>query len=156
MVISGKKKNYKDDFYADGTKLFCIVCKHVVDHKQKSTIDNHLETPYVFLCIENTKNLLRAGIENPPLNQTVLLFKEIQSFNPNLSELLQKNISLYSYIKEFINPEDEWIIYSEDNEFLVKGLDLNKYWNDKQLILPLFSRIALEYMWLPVSGVDVE
>ncbi|CAH1759234.1 4194_t:CDS:2 [Entrophospora sp. SA101] len=79
MVISGKKKNYKDDFYADGTKLFCIVCKHVVDHKQKSTIDNHLETPYVFLCIENTKNLLRAGIENPPLNQSMIDLCRIQN-----------------------------------------------------------------------------
>ncbi|CAJ0630307.1 7639_t:CDS:2 [Entrophospora sp. SA101] len=41
MVVSAfqraKEKNYKDDFYADGTKLFCIACRHVVDHKQNSS-----------------------------------------------------------------------------------------------------------------------
>ena len=56
---------------------------------------------------------------------------------------------LYSYIKEFVNPEDElineWSIYCGDN-----------YWTDKQQNLPLLSRIALGYIWLPVSGVDVE
>ncbi|CAJ0636062.1 15955_t:CDS:1, partial [Entrophospora sp. SA101] len=77
------------------------------------------------------------------------LFKEIQCFNPKFirASSSQKNILLYSFIKEFINPEDElineWSIYCGDNEFLEENLDLNKYWNDKKQILPLLSRIAL-------------
>ena len=107
--------------------------------------------PYVFLHIENTKNLLKAGIENPPLNQSMIdlcrihnvseeslmstfsqafqlaynklckhanrhsalpLFKKIQCFNPKFirASSSQKNILLYSYIKEFVNPEDEFIV----------------------------------------------
>ena len=89
------------------------------------------------------------------------LFKEIQCFNPKFirASSSQKNILLYSYIKEFVNPEDElineWSIYCGDNEFLEENLDLDKYWTDKQQSLPLLSRIALGYIWLPVSGVDV-
>ena len=148
--------------------------------------------PYVFLRIENTKNLLKAGIENPPLNQSMIdlcriqnisedslipttfsqafqlvynklykhvnrhsalpLLKEIQCFNTKFirASSSQKNILLYSYIKEFVNPEDElineWSIYCGDNEFLEENLDLDKYWTDKQQSLPLLSRIALGYI----------
>jgi len=34
--------------------------------------------PYIFLHIENTKNLLKAGIENPPLNQSMIEFTMYQ------------------------------------------------------------------------------
>ena len=39
----------------------------------------------------------------------------------------------------------------EDDE-----LDLNIYWENKIRSLPNLSKLALEYIWLPVSGVDVE
>jgi len=35
-------------------------------------------------------------------------------------------------------------------------LDLNQYWQEKKRSLPNLSKIALVYIWLPVSGVDVE
>ncbi|CAJ0636060.1 15954_t:CDS:2, partial [Entrophospora sp. SA101] len=182
-------------------KFITLNARRLIQDLEFFKICDKAIAPYVFLCIENTKNLLRAGIENPPLNQSMIdlcriqnvseesliptfsqafnlaynklykhvnrhsalpLFKEIQCFDPKFirASSSQKNILLYSFIKEFINPEDElineWSIYCGDNEFLEENLDLNKYWNDKKQILPLLSRIALEYIWLPVSGVDVE
>ncbi|CAJ0648604.1 10976_t:CDS:2, partial [Entrophospora sp. SA101] len=191
-------------FWLDANFLHLFItlnARRLIQDLEFFKIHDKAIAPYVFLRIENTKNLLRAGIENPPLNQSMIdlcrihnvseesliptfsqafnlaynklykhvnrhsalpLFKEIQCFNPKFirASSSQKNILLYSFIKEFINPEDElineWSIYCGDNEFLEENLDLNKYWNDKQQILPLLSRIALEYIWLPVSGVDVE
>ena len=35
-------------------------------------------------------------------------------------------------------------------------LDLNQYWQQKRNNLPNLSKIALIYIWLPISGVDVE
>jgi len=93
MVVSAfqraKEKNYKDDFYADGTKLFCIACKHVVDHKQKSTIDNHLESN------SHKKNKLEAQNSSRviPRQQT------ITSLHKNISECQEININL---VKAFV------------------------------------------------------
>jgi hypothetical protein len=91
------------------------------------------------------------------------LFKAIQCFDPRYIRAQQchYNISLYSEIQEFKKPTDqiiqEWGIYCsleeelEDDEF-----DLNIYWENKIRSLPNLSKLALEYIWLPVSGVDVE
>jgi hypothetical protein len=56
----------------------------------------------------------------------------------------------YFIIKELetVNNDllNNWSIYcglEEDN------LDLNQYWKEK-------SKVALSYIWLPISGVDVE
>jgi len=35
-------------------------------------------------------------------------------------------------------------------------LNLNQYWQEKKRIFPNLSSIALVYIWLPISGVDVE
>lgn len=37
-----RNPKYKEDFYADGGKLFCRFCQDTVSHEKKSVIDNHL------------------------------------------------------------------------------------------------------------------
>ena len=43
-----------------------------------------------------------------------------------------------------------------EEEFENDEFDLNIYWKSKINSLPNLSKLALEYIWLPVSGVDVE
>ena len=37
-----------------------------------------------------------------------------------------------------------------------ENFDLNSYWLEKRNTLPILAELALLYIWLPVSGVDVE
>ena len=66
----------------------------------------------------------------------------------------------YKIVKEFRSPTDvliqEWAIYCELNESAEELIDLDIYWQGKIHLLPKFSTILLVYIWLPVSGVDVE
>src|SRR5437763_1016934 len=48
---------------------------------------------------------------------------------------------------EFILQND----FSEDQE-----VNLDNYWKDLSKSLPTLSKIALIYIWLPVSGIDME
>ena len=64
-------------------------------------------------------------------------------------------------ISEFQNPSNviitEWSIYCGLVEIFEEGnLDLNLYWQKKKDNLPNLSKLVLIYIWLPVSGVDVE
>ena len=87
MVVStfqrAKEKNYKNDFYADGTKLFCIACKHVVDHKWKSTIDNHLES--------NSHKKNKLEIQNS--SRAIPRQQTITSLHKNISKCQGININ---------------------------------------------------------------
>ena len=51
---------------------------------------------------------------------------------------------------------NEWGIYCNLHENFDENFNLNNYWNEKINIFPTLSPIALKYVWLPVSGVDVE
>ncbi|CAG8623099.1 31508_t:CDS:2, partial [Racocetra persica] len=51
---------------------------------------------------------------------------------------------------------NEWNIYCKLDEELDENINLDKYWKEKSDGLPSLSKIALFYIWLPVSGVDVE
>ncbi|EXX79485.1 hypothetical protein RirG_005120 [Rhizophagus irregularis DAOM 197198w] len=66
----------------------------------------------------------------------------------------------YRVVKEFHFPTDaliqEWAIYCGFNESIEEFNDLDVYWRSKIHILPELSLLALIYIWLPVSGVDVE
>jgi len=102
-----------------------------------------------------------AHIPNHPARQ---LFFSCQVFDPKYiytGDILRKNIRQYSAINEFINPSDEllreWEIYCGlgDNEILGE-IELNRYWLSKVTLLPILSKIALEYIWLPVSSCSVE
>jgi hypothetical protein len=99
------------------------------------------------------------------LNHSALpLFEAIQCFDPRYihSQIERTNILLYSIIPEFkipnLNLIQEWGIYSNLNEIInsEKDFDLENYWIEKKNILPTLANIALIYIWLPVSGVDVE
>ncbi len=50
----------------------------------------------------------------------------------------------------------EWIIYCGFSESIKEFKDLDIYWRGKSHLLPELSSLALIYIWLPVSGVDVE
>jgi hypothetical protein len=101
-----------------------------------------------------------AHIPNHPARQ---LFYACQVFDPkyiHAGDLLRKNIRQYSIIKEFNNPSDEllreWGIYCGlDNEFLGE-MELDQYWLNKAIQLPILSNIALDYIWLPISSCTVE
>ncbi|RIA95426.1 hypothetical protein C1645_816656 [Glomus cerebriforme] len=64
------------------------------------------------------------------------LFKTIRCFDPRF---IQSNA-----------------IYCRLNEPIEELLDLKVYWQGKTHLLPELSAIALVYIWLPVSGVNVE
>ena len=90
------------------------------------------------------------------------LFKAIQCFDPRFiqSNTAYHNMENYRIIKEFQFPTDtliqEWAIYCEFNESIEEFKDLDIYWRGKSSLLPELSSLALTYIWLPVSGVDIE
>jgi hypothetical protein len=101
----------------------------------------------------------KKHVENHP---AVPLFKAIRCFDPRC---IQSNsnyhiFSTYFIIKEFNDYTDdliyEWGIYCNLQENFDDNFDLDSYWNQKINTLPTLSSIALKYIWLPVSGVDVE
>ena len=90
------------------------------------------------------------------------LFKAIQCFDPRFiqSNITNHRMVDYRIIEEFQSPTDiliqEWAIYCGLNESAEELIDLDKYWQNKTGLLPELSTLALIYIWLPVSGVDVE
>uniref|UniRef100_U9UKA6 HAT C-terminal dimerisation domain-containing protein n=1 Tax=Rhizophagus irregularis (strain DAOM 181602 / DAOM 197198 / MUCL 43194) TaxID=747089 RepID=U9UKA6_RHIID len=92
----------------------------------------------------------------------LLFFKAIQCFDPRFiqSNSSNHNMENYRIIKEFYLPTDtliqEWAIYCGFNESIKEFNNLDVYWRSKIHILPELSLLTLIYIWLPVSGVDVE
>ena len=92
----------------------------------------------------------------------LLLFKAIQCFDPRFiqSNVANHNMANYRIIKEFQSPTDtliqEWVIYCGFNESAEEFINLDVYWQSKAHVLPELTALALVYIWLPVSGVDVE
>ena len=67
----------------------------------------------------------------------------------------------YSTIKELANPSNEilheWSIYcGMQLENLIGEINLEEYWMNLGDKLPILSKIALDYIWLPVSSCSVE
>jgi len=66
----------------------------------------------------------------------------------------------YRMIEEFYSPSDtliqEWAIYCKLNDSVEEFKDLNVYWQNKIHLLSEFSALALIYIWLPVSDVDIK
>ncbi|CAG8838338.1 55_t:CDS:1, partial [Racocetra persica] len=50
----------------------------------------------------------------------------------------------------------EWGIYCGGEEIFELDFDIEKYWLEKARFLPCLSKLALKYIWLPISGVDIE
>ena len=90
------------------------------------------------------------------------LFKAIQCFDPRFiqSNIANHNMADYGIVEELRSPTDtliqEWAIYCGLNESAEELIDLDLYWRGKIHLLPELSALALVYIWLPVSGVDVE
>lgn len=92
------------------------------------------------------------------------IFKACQIFNPFLfliSNTLRKDIRHYDTIIEFQNPSNkliiEWGIYCNlEYHVPLEEIDLNEYWLGLIQQLPLLSKIALDYIWLPISSCSVE
>ena len=90
------------------------------------------------------------------------LFKAIQCFDPRFiqSNTAYHNMENYRIIKEFQFPTDtliqEWAIYCGFNESIEEFKDLDIYWRCKSSLLPELSSLALTYIWLPVSGMDIK
>ena len=98
-----------------------------------------------------------------PNHLTRQLFFACQVFDPKFihsGNALRKNIRQYNVIKEFENPSDEllreWEIYCGLNDEFSGELELDQYWLNMTAQLPIFSNIALDYIWLPVSSCAVE
>ena len=95
-------------------------------------------------------------------NSTISIFTATRCFDPRFIQLQphHHNILLYKDIKEFKNPRNEliteWGIYCGLNELFEEDFDLDSYWQEKLEILPNLSKLAVIYIWLPISGVDVE
>ncbi len=82
------------------------------------------------------------------------MFKTCQIFNPFLfliSNILRKDIHHYDAIIELQNPSNEliieWDIYCNlECHTPLEEIDLNEYWLGLTQQLPLFSKIALDYI----------
>jgi hAT family C-terminal dimerisation region len=106
-------------------------------------------------------NKFKKHVDHHP---ALSLFKAIQCFDPQYMQANQErhNIQRYREIIEFKNPSNvvlyEWGIYCRLYETFEEEdeLDLDVYWKNKKKNLPNLSKIALTYIWLPISGVDVE
>ncbi|CAG8778566.1 9349_t:CDS:1, partial [Rhizophagus irregularis] len=131
-----------------------------------NTIISHYFNPPDFypvfrLAFEAAFNKFNAHIPSHP---TRSLFLAAQIFDPKyilLGPLERKNLRQYSAIRELANPSDEllceWSIYCGlQLENSVGEINLEEYWMNLGDKLPILSKIALDYIWLPVSSCSVE
>ncbi|CAG8685215.1 4936_t:CDS:2 [Cetraspora pellucida] len=94
----------------------------------------------------------------------ILFVFKLQLFILTLALVFKETVEIfveaYFIIKEFETPNNDllnnWNIYCGLEEELDDNLDLNQYWKEKSRELPHLSKIALSYIWLSVSGIDVE
>ncbi len=132
----------------------------------ETTITSHNFDPYEFYPIfrsafREAQNKFNAHIPSHPAHP---LFQAAQIFDPKyilLGTLERKNLGRYSFIRELANPSDEllceWSIYcGVQLENLIGEIDLEEYWMNLRDKLPILSKIALEYIWLPISSCSVE
>ena len=131
-----------------------------------ATITSHYLNPSNFYPIFRAAfvvafNKFNAHIPSHPARS---LFQATQIFDPKyilLGPLERKNLRQYSVIKELAHPSDEllceWSIYcGMQLENLVGKINLEEYWMDLEDKLPILSKVALDYIWLPISSCSVE
>ncbi|CAG8805375.1 22675_t:CDS:2, partial [Cetraspora pellucida] len=118
---------YKNEFYADGGKLFCHVCKITIDHTCKLIIDNHR------ISKKHQSNLKLKNTTSQKSHQIT-----ITSCHKVLSEHKQINVDL-------INTLTAANIPLEKVEKL-KTLFLNKYYPN---LPPIENPIDLENLNIP-------
>lgn len=121
----------------------------------ENNVDPKLYSKMFHEAFQIALNTLREQINN---HLALPMFNAVQCFDPRYIRAHCNNINSYSEIEEFKNPEknlvEEWEIYcSLEEKFGKDELDLDDYWKNKAVMLPNLSRLALDYIWLPVSGL---
>ena len=130
-----------------------------------ATITSHFFNPPNFYPIFHAAfvaafNKFNTHIPSHPARP---LFWATQIFDPKyilLGPLERRNLRQYSIIKELADPSDEllgeWSIYCGMQLENLVGDNLEEYWMNLGDKLPILSKIALDYIWLPVSSCSVE
>ena len=92
--------SYKDDFYELNDRMFCIFCKHVVNHTKKSTIDNHLNS--------TSHKQKKSNINTYPNEKSQLKLAKKQDINLALTKAfveadipLEKINRLQNFLREY-------------------------------------------------------
>ena len=98
--ILNKYSKYQEDFYIDNNKLYCILCKHIINYSRKSILNNHLKS-------KNHKNKK----QNLTTNQETIIFSsssEKQEINYDLVKVfaaadipLEKIEKLHSFFFKY-------------------------------------------------------
>lgn len=92
------------------------------------------------------------------------LFCAARIFDPkymHMGNSQRHSIYQYSIINELNNPSDdlvrEWGIYCGlEFDGSIDESNLDVYWNNLAIRLPILSQIAFNYIWLPISSCAVE
>lgn len=137
-----------------------------ISEEMRSKFDDNQVNPEIYAAMfreayQLALNKLKKHVDK---HSALPLFKAIQCFDPRFIRIQQnrQNIYLYLEIQEFKLPTNqiiqEWGIYCELDEDFSNNeeFDLDLYWREKSRNLPNLSKLALDYIWLPISGVDVE
>jgi hypothetical protein len=89
MVTATERVNstplYKNNYYVSGTIMFCKFCNITIDHKNKSKIDQHLNTNKH----KNNKVAIERRNIHRPQQQTTL-----ETFEDTISERDELNLEL--------------------------------------------------------------
>ena len=91
----------------------------------------------------------------------VEMFKIIRIFDPIQRPTLPRDITQYSNLKGFSSAGaqllDEWAIYWGINEiFDMNSFDIVSFWINGGESMPILSKLALNYIWVPASAATVE
>ncbi|CAG8799666.1 23968_t:CDS:1 [Racocetra persica] len=91
-----KSSEYKEEFYADGGKLFCRFCKIVIDHKHKSVIDNHRHSKkhQTYIEIEKTLSSQSQKTRQTTIISHYKLLSESEQINLDFLYLRKKIVTL--------------------------------------------------------------
>ncbi|RIA80329.1 hypothetical protein C1645_838905 [Glomus cerebriforme] len=121
-------------------------------------LENNIDPKIYIKMFQEAYQLALNKLKNYINHLALPLLNAIQCFDPRYVRTHCIDINSYSEIEEFKNPTNtiiqEWGFYCNlIEEFGNEELDLNIYWINKNEILPNLSKLALDYIWLPVSGV---
>ena len=79
---------YKDNYYVSGIIMFCKFCNIIIDHKNKSKVDQHLNTKKH----KNNKTAIKR--RNIQVNNRVNRQTTLETFEDTISEKDELNLEL--------------------------------------------------------------